>query len=657
MGAGSSIRVHAEAAFNAADTDKDGKLTLQELGAVLQAKGFAWSPKRIEGFLCALDENGDGITAHLKGLEQLTAATGGLREMQQSSKPAIAAGVGAEPQRTNSDAAVTGCAPSRVATDDGPALGLQAKADPRWDVEGFNRCADACQCAWVRVGYLRELKELGTPIPYQQLAPDGALCFGAPPPDVQLYAMSPYTWLGEKASPEHWRRQPTQDERAHSDPNGFLLHRLVDYLNQDGAFDDDLVVFLHISARCFAPTPSDQVLWQNYMNYFSIYISTYYRLKCVPVLEVPEAFDGEPVIQRLWGIHEFFLAAYCQRIVNSWSPLVKPNLTPEKLRSAHALLHNAPGQEKDRELILGLRREYFGRMLPARDDAVGFQTVCEQSGLRWVRVWFIHELVSRGGPAPRCQDLPYGAYAEGRVPEGSRHFVVSHGWAAHLHFDPSGGKLRDLAAVLIQLGAARDDVVFLDFMSLTQAGGWVPKAYLKFNRAARRHALEENEKGDMVLLSGRTEVQERRFRFALFETTRLYAFHPPTGPSVIILPQIEPPESFPEPGAISWEENTFCQPPRREQKSAWGFSKSIAYENAGWPCAEYAVARMNGTIANSDDPAVKRVENARNPWPEDVDAYAALMDEEAAEPVAFTKKGDREAVRFNFYKYSYSVTE
>ena len=28
-----------------------------------------------------------------------------------------------------------------------------------------------------------------------------------------------------------------------------------------------------------------------------------------------------------------------------------------------------------------------------------------------------------------------------------------------------------------------------------------------------------------------------------------------------------------------------------------------------------------------------------------------------AKPVSFTKKGDREAVRFNFYKYSYSVTE
>ena len=67
---------------------------------------------------------------------------------------------------------------------------------------------------------------------------------------------------------------------------------------------------------------------------------------------------------------------------------------------------------------------------------------------------------------------------------------------------------------------------------------------------------------------------------------------------------------------------------------------------------------MNGTIANSDDTAVAELEDARK-WPEDVDAYAALMDEDApkAVRVAFTKKGDREAVRFNFYKYSYSVTE
>ena len=79
---------------------------------------------------------------------------------------------------------------------------------------------------------------------------------------------------------------------------------------------------------------------------------------------------------------------------------------------------------------------------------------------------------------------------------------------------------------------------------------------------------------------------------------------------MIILPDLAPPENFPEPGEITWEENTVCQPPRREQKSAWGFSKSIKYENAGWPCAEYAVSRMNKNIANSEDEPVRRVEAA-----------------------------------------------
>ena len=61
-------------------------------------------------------------------------------------------------------------------------------------------------------------------------------------------------------------------------------------------------------------------------------------------------------------------------------------------------------------------------------------------------------------------------------------------------------------------------------MSLTQAGGWMPKAYLEFKPGAQRHVEGS------VLLSWRTEAQERRLRFALFETTRLYAFRPALTP-------------------------------------------------------------------------------------------------------------------------------
>ena len=96
MGANSSKRVQPEAAFHAADTDKDGKLTPQELGAMLRAKGIAWSPKRIEGLLCAFDEDGDGaldLAEFANGLEQLAAVAGVVLEEQQPSQPAVAAGV------------------------------------------------------------------------------------------------------------------------------------------------------------------------------------------------------------------------------------------------------------------------------------------------------------------------------------------------------------------------------------------------------------------------------------------------------------------------------------------------------------------------------------------------------------------------------------
>ena len=96
MGAASSKRVHPEAAFHAADADKDGKLTPQELGAMLQAQGVTWSPKRIEGLLCAFDENGDGaldLAEFVTGLGQLAAVAGAVLEEQQPSQPAVAAGV------------------------------------------------------------------------------------------------------------------------------------------------------------------------------------------------------------------------------------------------------------------------------------------------------------------------------------------------------------------------------------------------------------------------------------------------------------------------------------------------------------------------------------------------------------------------------------
>jgi len=168
----------------------------------------------------------------------------------------------------------------------------------------------------------------------------------------------------------------------------------------------------------------------------------------------------------------------------------------------------------------------------------------------------------------------------------------------------------------------------------------------------------------LVQQPAKTKLQEKESRFALYESTRLYAFAGGTLPNgevvlgckVLVLPRIEAPADFPACDEIKKELNEFCDPPREELKCAWGFCKTIPYENGGWTCVEYSVARRNGTIGNASDADVLTVEAARK-WPNDVAEFDEMMNLDSATPVAFTKKGDRDAVRFNFYKYVYSFGE
>ena len=276
-----------------------------------------------------------------------------------------------------------------------------ADNDPRWDVVNFNKYCDSCRLAWVRVGYLRELHEIGKPVPYQQLAAAGSLHIGAPPEDVQLYAIIS-RWLGENFdSKEKWMREPRDVETVHFDPDGFNLAKIVHYLNDDGAYDDDLVYLHSTSVKCFEATEHDSECARRYHE-GSAFLNTHHRIKTILIAELPESFTKPGILDRAWGVHEFHLSAYCQRIVNSAAPLVKSALTPEHLRSANEKVKTAGVlTEYDRERILGIRRRLLGRMLPARDDAIGFRTVCAVSGLRWIRVSYIHELVKRGGPLPK----------------------------------------------------------------------------------------------------------------------------------------------------------------------------------------------------------------------------------------------------------------
>jgi len=108
----------------------------------------------------------------------------------------------------------------------------------------------------------------------------------------------------------------------------------------------------------------------------------------------------------------------------------------------------------------------------------------------------------------------------------------------------------------------------------------------------------------------------------------------------------------------------------------WGDVNNRPYKNRGWCCAEFAVARYNGRIANLADPSVQAVLNSRS-WPdgsatESCRTYAAMMKNTTIEEMStsqcdhseltynpvlgvdFTNKGDRAAVKYNFFKMTLS---
>ena len=80
--------------------------------------------------------------------------------------------------------------------------------------------------------------------------------------------------------------------------------------------------------------------------------------------------------------------------------------------------------------------------------------------------------------------------------------------------------MRELVCELDKYGASDDDVVFVDHMSLWQGHEVVPEIYVAQNKVNNF----EPQKNGLVELRDRTLSEQKKFKFALFETTRLYAF-------------------------------------------------------------------------------------------------------------------------------------
>eukprot|EP00900_Chrysochromulina_parva_P015062 jgi/Chrpa1/23557/Chrysochromulina_OHIO_Genome00028040-RA len=284
-------------------------------------------------------------------------------------------------------------------------------------------------------------------------------------------------------------------------------------------------------------------------------------------------------------------------------------------------------------------------------------------------------------------------------PENRRRFAVSHGWACENHPTPSGERIKKLekalefdgVVCLIKLSANVDEnmvravlggfgiikscdlkrtppiVRFASHASAVaakNAGAWPGLCEgLEIARADDDDAVfldyaslfQDARFGTGLGLPPqriRTPDEDKCFRTALFEISRMFAFG---GVKVIVLPQLELLRDFP---AVLSSQSApvlkFSEVKKRkcERSYPWGWINAVPYENRGWCAAEFSCALKAGIIANLEDPDVQRVCKARK-WPNTVKEYQKMMDDPAIE---FTDKGDNDKVAYLFFKMSFDLS-
>ena len=207
------------------------------------------------------------------------------------------------------------------------------------------------------------------------------------------------------------------------------------------------------------------------------------------------------------------------------------------------------------------------------------------------------------------------------------------------HPRPGGQKICELVCELNRKGASADDVVFLDHMSLWQEKETVPKLSVEQNKVTGARSDGE------VTLPDRTEPQLKEFNFALFETSRLFAFaggNLPDGSEVKgcrVLVQPGQLHGFPE-----------SRRARLDRKHSLRTSSSLGEDEVGI-LRERALSRWRLDHHRKHGGTL----HTKRAWPTSVEEFAAMMDEQAKKLVMLTKRSDRDAVRFNFWKYCFRI--
>ena len=99
---------------------------------------------------------------------------------------------------------------------------------------------------------------------------------------------------------------------VHTKPDGFISACALEYLNQDNASDEDLVVFYPTATFLHWLCHEEKLCKERYeaIEAHCTYTQMYYRIKSITVAEVPVSYTGQPTMSRLWGIDEFHVSAF-----------------------------------------------------------------------------------------------------------------------------------------------------------------------------------------------------------------------------------------------------------------------------------------------------------------------------------------------------------
>lgn len=520
--------------------------------------------------------------------------------------------------------------------------------DPRWDHEGFNAWADAAQIQFLRVDYLRQLRKEGRTLPAGQCVPRYGMHVGAPPNGVEIFNII-HTYLGQE----------------HPDPTGEHLADLVELLSYAEPWD--LVLLDFCAAPKYGYTASMDGTFVAYvegdarfrydkkrgeytdlterqaerkeMLLSSSYQVTYSPIRTVVLHRIPDdiTYDANQIWRSAWMWQELTLSAYCQQILNANDDDVRKHIRPDMLMNPvkslrdgvkSGLLQLTRNADLEAFIVPGIRRA-LASMEPVITDVAGFANFCTSSQVAWVTVAYIRSFVrsDNASPFPRRQELPRGCFYIGLPPENARRFVVSHPWACEHHPTPSGERIRSLKNALDVANAVDTDAVFFDYASLFQ----------------RSRPQQEGLPPQRPI----TANEQKLFRIALFEMSRMYAF---SGCEVLVLPQLELLQSSASSQPVKAK---YSNVKKRDclHSDTWGWINEVPYENRGWCAAEFSCALQAGIVANLTDPAVQAVLRARD-WPTSVKQYQKMMEDTRIE---FTATGDRSYVAYLFFKMSFDL--